>query len=43
MMLGRGPTIQICIAGNGALHSAVGESYDCDKAAILLERSNSFL
>ena len=35
----RGPTIQIYIAGNGA---AVGESYDYAKAAISLERSNSF-
>ena len=40
MLLGRGPTIQIYIAGNVALH---GESYDCAKAAILLEHSNSFL
>ena len=35
----RGPTIQIYIAGNG---TAVGESYDYAKAAISLERSNSF-
>ena len=35
----RGPTIQIYAAGNGA---AVGESYDYAKAAISLERSNSF-
>ena len=35
----RGPTIQIYTAGNGA---AVGESYDYAKAAISLERSNSF-
>ena len=45
MLLGRGPTIQIYIAGNGApalCIPAVGESYDCAKAAISLERSNSF-
>ena len=37
MLLGRGPTIQIYIAGI----PAVGESYDCAKAAISLERSLS--
>ena len=40
MLLGRGPTIQIYIAGNGI--PAVGESYDCAKAAISLEHSNLF-
>ena len=43
MLLGRGPTIQIYIAQAMALCiRAVGESYDCAKAAISLEHSNSF-
>ena len=43
MLLGRGPTIQIYTAGAMALCiPVVGESYDCAKAAISLERSNSF-
>ena len=42
MLLGRGPTIQIYIAGNALCTPAVGESYDCAKAVISLECSNSF-
>ena len=41
MLLGRGPTIQIYIAGIFCI-PVVGESHDCAKAAISLERSNSF-
>ena len=42
MLLGRGPTIQIYIQAMALCIPAVGESYDCAKAAISLERSNSF-
>ena len=42
-LIRRVPTIQIYIAGNGAFCiPAVGGSYDCTKAAISLEYSNSF-
>ena len=43
-LVGRRPTVQIYIAGNGVALCipVVGESYVCAKAAISLERSNSF-